>query len=120
MKFLIHAVLALVTIVGLTQGAPSAYSNPVPFNVSTGAYSAATMDPIYLTQDCEGISAWCELHPIPLNAIDVENGREIIGYEVICDDLTVAGAGVGTGFPIDQRDVPRGCGKIVLKYAPQG
>ena len=118
MKFLIHAALTLLAIVGLVRGVPSAYSDITTFNVNNGAYAPQAIDPIYQALDCEGIHDYCNRNPIPLNAIDVDNGREIIGWEVVCEGEVVVAQGTGTGNPEDQRDVPRSFGKIVLKYAP--
>ena len=86
----------------------------VTFDVNTGDTSAGTMDPIYASLGCAGIASHMSSHPIPVGAIDVANGKEVVGWEVICEGGTVAWGGTLAG---PRRTVARACGYIRLYYA---
>jgi len=108
--FLLPFLLALVA--ALT--APRVGASVTTFDVNVGATSAATMDPIYASLGCAGIAAHMSANPIPVGAIDVANGKEIVGYEVICEGGVVAWGGTLAG---SRRTVARTFGYIRLYYA---
>jgi hypothetical protein len=117
MKLWFHLVLAVVAVAGFVHGGSGVVADPVTWTSEVGPHSAATTDPIFKEGGCAGIAAHFAANPIPLNAIDLETGDEIIGWEVYCPDVVVASQGSmgGTG-PV--RMIPRNFGFIRMKYAP--
>jgi hypothetical protein len=115
MKITIQLSLLLFVFLGITA---SAYSDPMPFHVNAGWSSIPAWDAAYDEDECDGVYELFEEHPIPLGAIDVETGREIVGWEIICDDLIIMSVGNTTTPPQDNRLVPRGTGWIRLHYPP--
>jgi hypothetical protein len=116
MKFTIQLSLLLFVFLGLMG---SAYPDPMPFNVNQGWSSMSAWMNAYEDDECEGVYALFEEHPIPIGAIDVHTGRPIVGYEIICDDAIIISDGSTGSGPEDNRLVPRGTGWIRLHYPPQ-
>jgi hypothetical protein len=111
--------LALALVVGLAQDAPPVWSDVLVYNVDEQDYHPTTVDAIYFAEDCEGIEEYALTHPIPLNSIDSHSGREILGYQVICEGVVVAGQGPQSAPPQDQRDAPRAFGAVKLILGPK-
>jgi hypothetical protein len=120
MKILIHAALLSFVVVGLLHDVPSAHSSTPVYNFNDPASpsSLETTTPIYLTGDCPAIQGHFAANPVPLGAIDAETGREIVGYEIWCDDQLVGEGGGKSPDPADQRHIPRAFGYIKVYYAP--
>jgi hypothetical protein len=115
MKLTLQLALLFFVFAGITS---AAYSDPLPFNVNTGWSSMSAWDGAYSQNECQGVHDLFVEHPIPIGAIDEENGREIIGWEIICDDGIIMDVGSTNTPPPDNRVVPRGSGWIRLHYAP--
>ena len=92
---------------------------PYSFSVPSSPSSEQMTDSIYNASGCAGIAAHFDQNPPPLEAIDLDNGREIIGWEVDCHDHTVAQGGQTGGDPADERVIPRAWGTITVHYAPR-
>jgi hypothetical protein len=119
MKFWLHAVLALLVFAGVLNGVGignTAEANPTTYDFEIGPSSSKTTDPIYDASDCEGIAQHFVENPIPLNALDVANGEEIVGWEIACPIDVVASGGDMNG-PGSSRIIPRRFGFIRVKYA---
>lgn len=115
MRFTLHVALALFVVLGAAQ---SAWSTLPPYNADAGWHSASMCDATYAAYGCDGIRSLFEDHPVPIGAVDEANGRVIMGYEIICDGLTILIGGVPTAPPEDTRDVPRGFGTLRIRYQP--
>jgi hypothetical protein len=115
MKVWFHVALALLVGAGFVQDA-TVGADPIVFDFDVGCASAPTTDPIFHETGCEGIKAHFEANPIPLEAIDISNGKEIIGWEIHCPVEVSVSAGTMTG-PGPSRRVFRTFGWIEVKYA---
>ena len=93
--------------------------NPYSFSVPSSPSSEQTTDPIYNSGGCEAIKNHFLLNPPPIGDIDIDTGREIIGWEVDCHDNVVAQGGQTNGLPGDERVIPRAWGSITVHYAPR-
>jgi hypothetical protein len=116
MKLTIQLALFLFVFLGITA---AAYPDPLPFNVHEGWSSMSAWDAAYGDDECDGVYELFEEHPIPIGAVDLDNGREIVGYEIICDDAILIDMGNTATPPEDNRVVPRGSGWIRLHYRSQ-
>ncbi len=115
MRFALYLALLLFVTLGCLH---TASSDVATYNVDVGWHSMTNCDIVYQAYLCDGILDLFTNHPIPIGAIDEANGREIMGYEIICDDQIILIGGVPDAPPEDTRDVPRGFGTIKLRYAP--
>ena len=119
---LLARLLILVAMGGVlfmaATGPRRTYSAVEPTNLNSGPWAPAVLDPIYARSGSDGIGRYIEDHPLPLSSIDVDTGREVIGWSVEGREATIAGEGVSTADPKDERRVPRAFGVIVLHYAP--
>lgn len=88
------------------------------YNADVGWHSASMCEATYARFGCDGIRSLFDDHPIPIGAVDEVTGRIVLGSEVVCDDATLLLAGVPAAAPEDSRNVPRGFGRIVLRYRP--
>jgi hypothetical protein len=108
--------LALFVVLGALRDARSELQ---PYNVNYGWHGTAMCDATFASLGCEGIKDLFAEHPVPIGAIDEDTGREIMGWEIICDDELVNWGGItGTGSE-DHRDVPRAFGTIRIHYVPR-
>ena len=91
---------------------------PYSFSVPSSPSSEQMTDSIYNASGCAGIAAHFNQNPPPVGAIDLDTGREIIGWEVECPDTILASGGQTGGDPSDERVIPRAWGNIIVHYAP--
>jgi hypothetical protein len=109
-----HLLLASLVLAGFVH---TSDANPSYFHFEQGSASTEATMPPYLADDCEGVRRHFQANPVPVGAIDVEMGKEILGYEILCPDVAVAGGGsMAGGGP--ERIIPRPWGAIRVKYAP--
>ncbi len=116
MRTSLFLALTLFVTLGVLR---DARSDTIPFDVDTAYSSLLYTDDLYASGGCPAIVADFSDHPVPLGAIDVSNGREIVGWEIICDDHLVLLEGNTAPAGEDERDVQRSFGTIRLHYQPQ-
>jgi hypothetical protein len=117
MKVLTHLLLALVVSVGFVTTATSEITMT---NVNNHPYSYNYTAQVYEMGGCEAIRNLFVAHPIPIGSVDEATGREIVGWEIDCEDdlentTTVATGGTTTGGTV--RTVIRAFGSIKLRLA---
>jgi hypothetical protein len=117
MKSPIHLLLAIVALAGFVhQTPPPVEADIVVYDFDVGPASSSTTDKVYQADGCEGIADHFAANPPPIGAIDAFNGREIIGWEVVCGE-EIAAAGGTMGGPGGERIIPRSFGHIRVSYA---
>ncbi len=119
MKISVHAALFLFVVAGLLRDVPPAVPDVVAYSFSapSSPSSEETTGPIYQAGDCPAIQQHFTNNPIPVGAIDTDNGREIIGWEIWCDDLMLLEDGMKAVDPANQRTILRSFGHIKVHYA---
>ena len=113
MKRSIHVALFLLFFLGCVHAAYPGSTN-FDFDAGSSCTNSTLCAAIYNAQDCPGITAHFQSQPIPTGAIDAANGREIAGYDIVCDGIVVVSAGGAGGG--DTRDVVRSFGFIRVRY----
>ena len=118
MKHSLRLALAALVLLGCVCTS-FATVNPYSFSVPSSPSSEQTTDAVYNNGGCEAIKAHFLQNPPRLGDIDIDTGREIIGWEVDCHAKTVAQGGDTSGGGIDERVIPRAWGTITVHYAPR-
>ncbi len=121
MKISIHTALFLFVVAGLLRDVPSADPSVTVYSFSapSSPSSSETTTPIYVNGDCPAIQAHFMANPIPVGAIDADNGREIVGWEIWCEGVKLVEDGTKAADPANRRLIPRAFGMIKVHYAPQ-
>ena len=115
MKLSLLVALFAFVFLGAVRSAPAELQI---YDATIGPHSSRVCDDTYANHGCEGIHTLFELWEIPIGGVDAETGREIIGYEIICDDEVILADGAMNTDEHDRRDINRVFGKIRLHYAP--
>jgi hypothetical protein len=113
-SWLPHLLLACLVLAGFVH---TSRAEAVFFDFEAGPASASATAGPYHDADCEGVKRHFQQNPVPIGAIDVATGDEIVGYEIFCPMDVVLSEGAMEG-PGGERFVPREWGGIRVKYAP--